>query len=1319
MATILFAAAGASIGAGFGGTVLGLSGAVIGRAVGATIGQLIDQRVMGGGSNAVETGRIDRFRLTGASEGAPVTRVWGRMRVGGQVIWASEFRERSETETTSSGGKGGGGSQSSSVTTYSYSVSLALALCEGEIRGVERVWADGAPLKWSDVSMRVYRGDEGQLPDPAVEAGMGAGRAPAYRGTAYVVFEDLDLGPFGNRVPQFSFEVVRAAADPAIEVPDMAGTVRGVALIPGTGEYSLATSPVRYDFGEGEAVTANQHSPLARTDFLASLATLEVELPRVETVLLVVCWFGSDLRCGLCEVRPKVEQGETDGAGRPWRSGGIGRGDAQEILRIDGRPVYGGTPSDGSVIEAIRALRAAGKRVVFYPFLLMEILDGNGQPDPWSDAGDQPPLPWRGRITLSKAPGRPGSPDQTAAAEAQVAAFFGAASAGDFVVAGGDDAWSDAISYAGPEEWSYRRFVLHCAHLCARAGGVDAFCVGSEFRGLTEIRGAGGAFPAVAQLRALTGQVRAVLGAGAKLGYAADWSEYAGYAPGNGDRFFQLDALWADPEIDFVGIDNYLPAADWRDGVTHLDAEWGRVHDLGYLQANIGGGEFYDWYYASEADRAAQVRTPITDAGHDEPWVWRQKDIRGWWENRHYERVGGVRSEEATTWLAGMKPIWFTEYGCAAIDKGANQPNKFLDPRSVESALPYFSDGRRDDLMLHQYLRATATYWGKAENNPVSPIYGGPMVDMGNAHVWAWDARPWPEFPARMDLWSDGGNWAHGHWLNGRAAAQPVENVVAEIAGRAGQRALNVDHLAGLVRGYSMSDAGTARSALQPLMVALGFDAYEREGELVFVSRGGGPLAGMIDEGAVARVAPDRPVVERTRAAEAQYVGRVRLSYVAAEGGFELRAVEAVLPDEEAGAAVAATEYPLALLGAEAQAAVERWLAEARVARDGVKFALPPSDSGIGAGDLVALSPSGAPPEIYRIDRVEIGAAREIEAVRVEPGVYVASEEAEPVVDPVPFGAPLPVFALFLDLPMLAEGDSAFAPRIAVSARPWPGSAALFSAPADEGYALNTEVRLRARIGATESVLAPAMPEVWDRGPALLVRLWSGAVASAEEGAVLNGANLFAIGSGDPGGWEVFQTARAELVGPGLYALSMRLRGRFGTGAEMAGDWPVGSRVVVLGTDAEVPQIRLAEAEVGLERHYRVGPGGVPYDDESFTHLVESFRGQGQRPLAPAHLDWVAEPGGGGRIGWIRQSRVNGESWEVAEVPLGEARERYRLRIVVGGVVRREVELAAPGFDYSATARAADGAGAGFTVSVAQLSDAWGAGTEAELQVFD
>ncbi|MEY8839314.1 host specificity protein, partial [Cribrihabitans sp. XS_ASV171] len=232
MATILLSAAGNAIGGAIGGSVAGMATASLGKAVGATIGKVLDQRLLGGGAEAVETGKVDRFRLTRAGEGAPIPQAFGRVRVGGQVIWASDFRESS---TTTGGGKGGPAQPK--TTRYSYSVSLAIALCEGEIATVGRIWADGEEIAAADLNMRVYRGTADQLPDPVMEAVEGAGQVPAYRGTAYVVIEDLALDAFGNRVPQFSFEVVRAEQPGAPEYGDRLGEiVKAVALMPGTGE---------------------------------------------------------------------------------------------------------------------------------------------------------------------------------------------------------------------------------------------------------------------------------------------------------------------------------------------------------------------------------------------------------------------------------------------------------------------------------------------------------------------------------------------------------------------------------------------------------------------------------------------------------------------------------------------------------------------------------------------------------------------------------------------------------------------------------------------------------------------------------------------------------------------------------------------------------------------------------------------------------------------------------------------------------------------------------------------------------------------------
>ncbi|MCG5029532.1 hypothetical protein L0M97_13100, partial [[Ruminococcus] torques] len=93
--------------------------------------------------------------------------------------------------------------------TYSYTANFAIGLCEGPIAFVRRIWADGQELDLATITFRVHTGTEDQEPDPLIAAVEAADTVPAYRGLAYVVFEGLPIGPYGNRIPQLTFEVVR------------------------------------------------------------------------------------------------------------------------------------------------------------------------------------------------------------------------------------------------------------------------------------------------------------------------------------------------------------------------------------------------------------------------------------------------------------------------------------------------------------------------------------------------------------------------------------------------------------------------------------------------------------------------------------------------------------------------------------------------------------------------------------------------------------------------------------------------------------------------------------------------------------------------------------------------------------------------------------------------------------------------------------------------------------------------------------------------------------------------------------------------------
>ncbi|TMV77206.1 hypothetical protein FGG78_27500 [Thioclava sp. BHET1] len=91
-----------------------------------------------------------------------------------------------------------------------------------------------------------------------------------------------------------------------------------------------------------------------------------------------------------------------------------------------------------------------------------------------------------------------------------------------------------------------------------------------------------------------------------------------------------------------------------------------------------------------------------------------------------------------------------------------------------------------------------------------------------------------------------------------------------------------------------------------------------------------------------------------------------------------------------------------------------------------------------------------------------------------------------------------------------------------------------------------------------------ASPGRWDRGAALRVKIYGGALESAEAARVLGGANLVAIGDGSADRWELLQYCRADLVGENLYDLSLRLRGQAGTEGVMPELWPAGSLLVAL-----------------------------------------------------------------------------------------------------------------------------------------------------------
>jgi hypothetical protein len=564
-----------------------------------------------------------------------------------------------------------------------------------------------------------------------------------------------------------------------------ADAVQAIAMIPAATEWGYAPYEVFRDqitVGAEFVTTENAYSVYnpaqwtlsyeeaqrsgrignARCDWANSLTALQNQLPNCAFVNLYVAWYGNDLRAGSCTLMPGVTRSGFDDVPHEWYCNGFHRSEAHLVSTVNGGAAYGGTPDDQSVVAAIKDLKSRGLKAGITPFILMDIPAGNTLPDPYSGTAGQAVYPWRGRITKQY-----GTADKTPAVAAEVATFIS----------------------------QYRNFVLHYANLCVLAGGVDVFLLGTELRGLTWLRDAEGSYPFVSALIELAAGVKAIL-PDARITYAADWTEWFGHQPadGSGDVFFHLDPLWADPNIAAIAFDNYWPLSDWRDTAPNGDEGINpdgtptAITDYAYLMKNVRGGEGYDWYYANETDRQSQTRTAITDGTYGKPWVFRYKDVWSWWANQHFNRPGGAENPSPTAWIPRSKPIWFTELGCPSVDKGSNQPNVFYDPKSSESALPYFSDGTPDNLIQRRYLTSMLRFFNPSDTeftedrNPISPLYNGRMADLSHMVIYTWDARPYPYFPLYNSVWSDGPDWLYGHWIAGKISSYALPQELNSMA---------------------------------------------------------------------------------------------------------------------------------------------------------------------------------------------------------------------------------------------------------------------------------------------------------------------------------------------------------------------------------------------------------------------------------------------------------------------------------------------------------------------------------------------------------
>jgi hypothetical protein len=237
MASILLGAVGSAIAGPIGGMI------------GGQAGSMLDSLLLN--HKTVRKPTLQDLIVEAATMGLPIPANYGRNKIAGNLIQSDMLQAEKHS------GKGTG---SKGTPYYTYNVTCAVAICRGPIYSIWRIFADskliwdmdpevtgpgtstpGTPLvqsgwapnsngtggvatlyhygtgknsnnQFAGSTVNFYFGTEDQGPDgsmsPLATAATGfANSQPGYRGIAYAVFNGLPLQDYGNRIPNFSFEI--------------------------------------------------------------------------------------------------------------------------------------------------------------------------------------------------------------------------------------------------------------------------------------------------------------------------------------------------------------------------------------------------------------------------------------------------------------------------------------------------------------------------------------------------------------------------------------------------------------------------------------------------------------------------------------------------------------------------------------------------------------------------------------------------------------------------------------------------------------------------------------------------------------------------------------------------------------------------------------------------------------------------------------------------------------------------------------------------------------------------------------------------------
>ena len=549
-----------------------------------------------------------------------------------------------------------------------------------------------------------------------------------------------------------------------------------------------------------------------------------------------------------------------------------------------------------------------------------------------------------------------------------------------------------------------------------------------------------------------------------------------------------------------------------------------------------------------------------------------------------------------------------------------------------------------------------------------------------------------------------------------------VETIVADIAGRIG-----VSVYAGKVRGdtckgYAVTQAGHAWSAIEPLAGAYSFDLVVDRGVVSAVKRAEKVRAHIPTEDLQGKGAGE-PVQTRLDLKRADVLGlpkEVSVSYRDASRDYQTNAQRA-FRDEGSADNNVSVELPITLTSDEARAVADRMLWEAWAASRRVEFSVSRQWEKLQATDIVTVD-IGSERRAFRLERVTQGrnGVVQLEGTFEDPLLYASTAPG----DSSQFTSPtikLPGTATIYPFDAAINDDADDdAGQYFVVAAPnagWLGGTVQSSEDSGVSYDDELDVFVDGTVALVLGTLGDASNLFFDMTNEIIVTAVGedDTFVTVSDDDIFRGENLAWVGNADGSFGEYIQFATVAVQGsPMTFHLTRLRRGLFGT--EYAIDQHSTGEVLIL-IDGAVNRSDDASSDWNVSRRFRCVSF---YTEAADAPTVDNTNtGEGKRPLSPVQLRGHRNAVNDDiELTWIRRTRLTVPI--VGPAPLGEDEEKYEVDVFNGtgggaSVIRTETVTTAT-FTYTEAMQTADGHTLGDPVKVRvyQISGVRGRGRHRE-----